>query len=360
MTLCLSVGGRTITTSDAPTTHVLVGSNGGIVSLKREGADAPWFKAERMLDGIFINALTIEPSTNTLFAATRGEGLFASTDLGRTWEHRDAGIPHNRVWIIHYHRIADALTLYAGTEPAHLYKSFDVGRTWAEVTSMRQVPNVDEWFFGSGKDRGHVKHISFDPSDPETIYVSIEVGSVLKSTDGGVSWRVLGGFYEDVHRLLVLASEPRHLWIATGEGLYESFDGGETWKSHGRNVEGIMYPDALIIHPERESLMFVAGATINPRYWSKMHATQSQILRSRDGGARWELLLGGLPPAMDGNVEAMAMETYPGGYTVAAGNTKGQVFLTDDEGEHWTVVEGMPPVGKDNHAATLAGAGRQG
>jgi photosystem II stability/assembly factor-like uncharacterized protein len=358
MTLCLSVGGRTITTADKPTTHVLVGSNGGIVSLKREGPGAPWYEDARTLDGIFINALTIEPSTGTLFAATRGQGLFASLDMGQTWEHRDNGIPHEKVWIIHYHQVGDELRLYAGTEPAHLYLSTDLGRSWTEVTSMREVPNVDEWFFGSSKDRGHVKYITFDPADPDTIYVSIEVGSVVKSTDGGKTWRLLTGFYEDVHRLLILKSDPQHVWIATGEGLYESFNGGDTWKSHGRHVEGIMYPDGLVIHPEQESVMFVAGATLNPRYWFKTHETQSQILRSRDAGANWDVLWNGLPQAMLGNVEALAMETYPSGYTVVGGNTKGQVFISDDEGESWTVVEGVPPVGKDNHAATLAGARR--
>jgi photosystem II stability/assembly factor-like uncharacterized protein len=358
MTLCLSVGGRTITRAAEPTTHILVGSNGGIVSLKREGIGAPWYEDRRTLEGTFINALTIEPSTGTLFAATRGQGLFASEDMGQTWEHRDNGIPHEKVWIIHFHQVGDELRLYAGTEPAHLYVSTDMGRSWDEITSMREVPNVDEWFFGSSKDRGHVKYISFDPADPETIYVSIEVGSVVKSTDGGKSWKLLTGFYEDVHRLLVLKSDPQHVWIATGEGLYESFDGGDNWKGHGRHVEGVMYPDGFVIHPEDESLMFVAGATLNPRYWFKTHETQSQILRSRDGGAHWDVLWNGLPPAMLGNVEALALESYPGGTTVVGGNTKGQVFISDDEGESWTVFDGVPPVGKDNHAATLAGAGR--
>jgi photosystem II stability/assembly factor-like uncharacterized protein len=218
---------------------------------------------------------------------------------------------------------------------------------------MRSVPTVDQWFFPGAPNRGHVKHVSFDPTDPETIYVSIEVGGVLKSVDGGRSWRVLSGFYEDVHRVLVLASDPRHLYMATGEGLYESFDAGDTWAYLGRSIEGIMYADPLLVHPERESVIFFAGSTTNPRFWSQTRATTSVFLRSLDGGATWQVLRGGLPDPIDGSLEALAMEVFPTGCCVVAGTTRGELFISDDEGGRWSVVAGLPGIGKDHHVAML-------
>ena len=36
-----------------------------------------------------------------------------------------------------------------------------------------------------------------------------------------------------------------------------------------------------------------------------------------------------------------------------AATTEGAVFVSDDEGASWTVIEGLPGVGKDYHVATL-------
>jgi photosystem II stability/assembly factor-like uncharacterized protein len=208
------------------------------------------------------------------------------------------------------------------------------------------VPNVDGWFFGGKADRAHVKHVNYDPLDPNTIYACIEVGSVLKSVDGGRN--------EDVHRLLIPPSQPRHLWIATGEGLYDSPDAGETWNYLGRSLEGIMYPDGLLINPYRESVMFATGATVNPRFWPKTRHTEAKVLRSTDRGATWTELKNGLPDPIVGNVEALAMEAWPDGACVAGGTTHGQIYISDDQGDTWATLTGFPPISKDSHAATLA------
>jgi hypothetical protein len=224
-----------------------------------------------------VNALTIEPSRGVLFAATQDAGLHASPDGGRTWERRDRGIAESRVWTVQYPDAPGQPRLYAGTEPAHLYVSDDLGASWSELAAMRDVPTVGEWFFpAGGPSRGHVKHVSFAPRDPATIYASIEVGGALKSTDGGRTWRELAGFYKDVHRVLPLASDPRHVYL-----------------------------DPLVIHPERESVIYFGGSCTNPRYWYDTHTTTSKFLKSVDGGATWQVLGPGLPDPIPGSVEGL-------------------------------------------------------
>ncbi len=330
-----------------------MGTVEGIVRLTRERPGTAWRETDRWLEGQQVNALTREPSRGMLFAATQDAGLWASADHGRTWQRRDEGIEFARIWCVNYARAGSELRLYAGTEPAHLYASADYGASWTELAAMRAVPSVDKWFFPGQPNRGHVKYVSFDTADPDTIYACIEVGGVLKSVDGGRSWRVLSGFYEDVHRLLPLASDPRHLYMATGEGLYESFDAGDTWTYLGRSIEGIMYADPLVIHPERESVIFFAGSTTNPRFWYSTHATTSRFVKSVDGGATWQVLGPGLPDPIEGSVEALALEVSPAGCCVAAATTEGELFLSDDEGASWSVVAGLPGVGKDRHVAML-------
>src|SRR5579884_1252807 len=211
MALCLSVGGRTISTADGPCTEILAGTVDGVVRLRRASPGAAWQEADRFLGGQMVNAVTLEPASGMLFVATQDDGLHASADGGRSWQRRDRGMAFDRVWTVTYVRAGGELRLYAGTEPAHLYVSTDLGESWVELAAMRAVPTVDQWFFPGQPNRGHVKHVAVDPTDPETLYVSIEVGGVLKSSDGGRSWRVLDGFYEDVHRVLVCSSDPRHL-----------------------------------------------------------------------------------------------------------------------------------------------------
>jgi photosystem II stability/assembly factor-like uncharacterized protein len=333
---------------------MLVGTVDGMVRLTREGPGAPWRQTGHALAGQMVNALTIEPSQRVLFAATQDAGLHASPDGGRTWERRDRGIAESRVWTVQYPDAPGQPRLYAGTEPAHLYVSDDLGASWTELAAMRDVPTVGEWFFpAGGPSRGHVKHVSFDPRDPETVYASIEVGGALKSTDGGRTWRELAGFYKDVHRVLPLASDPRHVYMATGEGLYESGDAGDTWTYLGRSIEGIMYADPLVIHPDHEAVIYFGGSTTNPRYWYDTHTTTSKFLKSVDGGATWQVLGPGLPDPIPGSVEAIGLEVTPAGTTVAAATTEGAVFVSDDEGASWTVVDGLPGIGKDYHVAML-------
>lgn len=353
MTVYLSISGKTVSTAATPTREIQVGTVEGIVRLRRERPGAPWHEAGRSLPEQQVNALTREPTRGLLFAGTRDAGLLVSADDGRTWARRDQGIAQTRVWTVNYTQAGGQVKLYAGVEPAHLYVSDDLGERWTELPAMRDVPTVDKWFFPVAPNRGHVKHVSFDPTDPATIYASIEVGGVLKSTDGGRSWRELSGFYEDVHRVLPLASDPRHLYMATGEGLYESFDAGETWAYLGRSIEGIMYADPLIVHPERESVLYFGGAMTNPRYWRDTRATTSRFVKTVDGGATWQVLGPGLPAPIPGSLEVLGMEVWPGGCCVVAATSEGAVFVSDDEGASWTVVDGLPGVGKDNHVALL-------
>ena len=68
------------------------------------------------------------------------------------------------------------------------------------------------------------------------------------------------GFDEDVHRIRIRTSNPDWLFIATRAGIYQSQNGGKSWEQLTTESNGIGYPDALLIHPHRENLMFMAGA----------------------------------------------------------------------------------------------------
>ncbi len=269
----------------------------------------------------------IEPSSGLLFAGAHKGSLYVSEDLGKTWDHRDRGMTAKDVYCITRAEVGGRVKLYVGTEPARLFESEDFGETWNDLASIRSVPTASKWFFPPLRIDAHVKNVTVDLHDPQTIYVCIEQGALLKSTDGGSSWRELHGFDYDVHRVLIRPSDSRLLFMTTRAGVYQSQDAGDNWEQITNESMGIGYPDPLFIHPEREELMFVAGAASRPPNWLKTRTADAKIARSCDAGKSWQILRNGLPEEMRGNIEAMSMELRDGQVSLFAGLSR-ETFFT--------------------------------
>jgi photosystem II stability/assembly factor-like uncharacterized protein len=292
----------------------------------------------------------MDSESGLMFAGVHKGPVYASADLGETWQLRDKGLTQRDVFSLGCVNFESKLKVYAGTEPAHLFESDDLGQSWREIVSFRTIPSLPNWSFPAPPHIAHVKNITFAPGEPTTIYVSVEQGGLFVSKDAGTTWRELQGFYEDVHRLIVRQSNPNWFYITGGNGLYRSMDGGESWEHLTDRSMRVGYPDPLLVHPRQEDLMFMSGALTAPAHWRKNGTADSRIARSRDGGENWEILNNGLPVHIRGNVEAMAMEVWDDSFGLFAGTTDGDVFYSDDEGEQWTkIVTGLPPISKHLH-----------
>jgi len=352
VTVCVSPNGRNFFETSSQDNEVLVGTTNGVVCLTRSGG--AWQESRRVLGGKHIASLAVEPSHGVIFAGTHGDGIYASEDGGTTWERRDNGIASGDIYGLNYVQAGNEVRLYAGTEPAHLYVSTDLGKSWRELPALLDVPSVKDWTFPAPPHAAHVKNIMFDTQDPNTIYAGVEVGGAFKSTDAGKTWQELSGYYEDVHRLMLVPTRPQDVYMATGRGIYHSSDKGNSWEQFTGPEARIAYPDALVIPPERPDVVFTAGAICSPGAWRETKDADSRIGRSRDGGRTWEYLENGLPEHIRGNIEAMSINVYPGGFALVAGTTDGDVFFSEDEGEHWTTIaQSLPPVSKGGHYRNL-------
>ena len=356
MAIGLSHGGSTIYSSPSLSQEVLVGTKEGVAIIAREGSG--WKLTHRALTDKHISAIIIEPESGLTFAGAFHGSIHASPDGGRTWEPRANGLSEANVYSLASARINGHTRLFAGTEPAHLFISDDLGRRWSEVPSLRSVPSVPKWSFPAPPHIGHVKHINFEPQNPTTMYASVEVGGLLKSTDAGEHWQEFPSLYEDVHRTMIHPSNPKFLYAVTGRGLYVSPEGGATWDQWTRREDEIGgYPDGFVFRPSDPKTIFMTAAHDAPGTWRTTHFAGARISRSKDGGRSWEVLRNGLPDRLQASIEAFCLEEAGKSSAIFAATTAGEILSSEDNGESWKqIISGLAPISKGGHYRALVAA----
>ncbi len=358
MAIALSHGGPTIYRSPERSRQVLVGTIRGVVNMERDPGGSGWHVADRTLVDKHIHALLIEPESGTIFAGVNHGSIFASVDEGRTWERRDHGLSEHDVYSLACSRLAGGPRIFAGTEPAHLFCSDDLGRTWSELAALRSV-DTSKWNFPAPPGVAHTKHIEFHPDDPYTMFVGIEQGGLLKSSDSGGSFQVISGMDDDLHRTVINPLKPDEMLVTTGVGIYATADGGKTWEHRTDSHHEIGgYPDLLVHHPRRPEVMFVAAAGKRPGAWYREHYAGSRISRSADGGRTWQAVRHGFPDQpLRTAFEAMCLEDWGESFSLLAATASGEVWCSDDGGEHWReALVGLAPISKGPHHVAFATA----
>src|SRR5665213_293357 len=271
--VCLSPNGVDSYRLAEPPDAVLVATMDGVVRLKKSAAAGPWLADAAALKGLHVSSLMREPGQGMVFAGIHGTGLYRSRDNGATWESASTGIDHGHVFTLACRDTENGVELYAGTEPAHLYRSTDLGEHWRELPGIRTVPSLDQWNFPAPPFQPHVKHVAFDPRDRQIIYVCIEQGAVLKSDDGGETFRELHfqdetyALNQDTHRIIFNPRNPDEIFLPGGDGISTSRDAGQHWRHLTTPKMRVAYPDHFYVAPDEEHRLFAAGGGDPPNIW---------------------------------------------------------------------------------------------
>jgi photosystem II stability/assembly factor-like uncharacterized protein len=218
---------------------------------------------------------------------SNGDGMYRSTDAGRTWQH--VGLEAaGQIGRVHVHPsnpdlvyVAALGNIFGPNEERGVYRSRDGGATWERVLFV--------------SDRTGFVDLSMDPTNPRILYAAAwraerkpwtnisgsEDGGIWKSTDGGDTWTKLAGDLPEglVGRIGVAASpaDPDRVWAlieAEGEkgGVYRSDDGGESWQ----RING----DADI----RQRPWYYTHIYADPKDANTVYALNVGLFRSVDGG----------------------------------------------------------------------------
>ncbi len=280
--------------------------------------------------------IELGPGTPPLLFVSSPVGILRSADRGADWELGNGGLSGDLALA---HLVADpsdpsGLYLSASNsrgDDAGVYRSDDAGRHWRNAGNQGLPVRA----------RRNVTDLVADPATPSRLLLASLLDGLFESADGGATWRSRGAFpaghYLD--RIGLDPSAPATLYVA-GSGL-DAPDGGdplELFRSldGGAHLERLDLPgDLAAASPEG---LLVTGGAPETVYVATLGAG---VYRSADGGATWLPANEGLPVG-DLGVEVLALAVAPSdpetlyAAVPAAPGSPAAVFRTRDGGDHWS------------------------
>jgi photosystem II stability/assembly factor-like uncharacterized protein len=268
-----------------------------------------------------IYGLAVHPREPATVFAGAEDGLYKSTDGGRSFEHVPSPMDKMDVWKIAFDP-SDPDTIFAGTRPAALFRSIDGGRQWRqlEVDMVEECANV-------GVPR--VTALTVDPVDRRIVWAGVEVDGVRRSLDGGETWtRIAGGLNDpDIHDVAVRpAGAGKTVLTSTPREIFASSDKGETWQPLGVGRHfALPYCRGLAVKADDPDTVFVATG-------NGAAGSTGAIQRSKDGGQNWQRLA--LPDTPNSPIWAFATHAADPGVIIACSHY-GELYASHNAGDSW-------------------------
>ena len=314
-----------------------------------EGSET-WEELSRGLpEAPAIRALTVHPNQPEIIYAGTHEGPYRSNDHGDHWEKIDVPDRGTPVWSILFHP-GDPNVIFVGYENCGVYRSDDGGGHWERLPVSVHFPDITTAPGSNPVKR--VLMLAASESNPDILYGAIEVGGIIRSTDGGLHWENLShGQYVnddtvDMHGVLVSRWSPGVIYSIGRAGMFRSTDAGDHW-SHvplePLNAKGQIYcRDIREVPGNPRKLWVSAGADFQ--------SDTGVLLYSRDGGDSWERVDMGLKPS--NTMFKLAFdELNPN--RMSCTTNRGEVFSSSDAGETWQAHPPLPE-GKQTYALARA------
>jgi photosystem II stability/assembly factor-like uncharacterized protein len=302
--------------ADVPSRGVLTlcRSNGSILAgtedgVYRSGDGHSW--QEGGLQGKTIRALTAAPG-GAAYAGTQPAALYRSEDGGETWSEVESlrRVPGAEEWGLPGDPSASrALAIvFDAARPSRCWVGVEVGGI------MTSEDGGATWTAGMAGQNPDIHGIAQDPARPEVLYATTGFGR------------------------LGPGSAPESQSTA---GLYRSEDGGATWSYVWPDLEH-RYTRPMCVDRRAPHALTVASS---PNFRASVHdseGAQSMLYQSVDGGSTWRSLGDAAHSPSATNLTAVAPGEEPGG--VLAGTETGELWRVSGAGEWTLLASGLPSV----------------
>src|SRR5438067_3925261 len=254
-----------------------------------------------------IGAIAVAPSDpNVIYVGSgegiarpdlsTGDGIYKSTDAGKTWTHLGLRDGQQIPYIVVDPRDANRLFVavlghpYGPNEERGVYRSLDGGKTFEKVLYR------DEKVVASD--------VLVDPTNADVAYAGLwearqgpwenaawngTAGGVFKSTDNGKTWKQLSGGLPDgiIQANLAIAPSSTNrvfasIALATGLMIFRSDDGGDSWTritTDPRPAGRIGGGDLAVIR-------------VDPKNPDVLYSASVVSWKSTDGGKTWSAFRG--------------------------------------------------------------------
>lgn len=292
-----------------------------------------------------VRALAVHPQHPEILYAGTQQGPYRSTDRGEHWEKvvvPDHGLP---VWSILFHP-HDPDVILTGYENCEIYRSDDAGEHWAPLPVSVQFPAITTAPGANPAKR--VLMLDASASEPDLLYGALEVGGIIRSTDGGEHWENLShGQYinddtVDMHGVLASRWRPGTVFAISRAGMFHSTDDGDHWQHvalEPLNPKGQIYCREIREVPGTPRKLWVAAG-------AGFQSDVGVLLKSSDGGDTWSRVELGRRPAH--TMFTLAFDEHRPTRMSCATNG-GEVYSSLDGGESW-VAHPPPPGGTQVYA----------
>ncbi|HEU4564010.1 MAG TPA: hypothetical protein VFS05_05160 [Gemmatimonadaceae bacterium] len=338
--------------------YVGLGTGGVMKTTDNGGTFSGIFEHERVAA---IGAVAVSPSDSSVVwvgtgeandrnSSAWGDGVYRSTDGGASWKR--VGLERSRTIARIAVHPTDPKTAYVAamgdlwgpSAERGCYRTTDAGATWTRILAA-PAPYTDR--VGCGD-------IALDPKNPGTVYAVLyarrrqpwaftygpgatdgrDLGGIFRSTDGGATWKKLGGgLPAQTGRigLSVYAKDPRIVYAVVQSdeggttnidqvrsrrgGVFRTADGGETWTRMSPLDPRPFYFSQIRVDPTDDKRVYVLGYALHV---------------SEDGGRTWR-------EDRFKNVHAdnHALVIDPSFPERLLLGTDGGVYQSYDRGAHW-------------------------
>lgn len=292
-----------------------------------------WTLSVRLTPATLAHTLQIEIDPRN------GKVVYAISDSGKGIKTTDGGaswFPLNRAQNILITPLSlridpvNPRTLYAGGVKG-IYKTTDAGVTWnplpcnCHVTSLALASNNSQVIFAAGYQ---------DASSTHDDFVGLG-GRVRKSSDGGRTWKTIQGLESNLWGYLSVSIDPvnnnRVFAGAAGRGIFESLDGGNTWRIMSKGIDELSF--------SRIETGAKAGEVLAPRVG---------LFQSLDSTATWRLIRNYNPSESSGFEDFQLHTTNPNLVVLSGLFVNGALSVSTNSGKSWqSRVPGQSRLGSD-------------